>query len=418
MTVVAGIVCEYNPFHEGHFLQINKLRREHGADVIVCAMSGHFMQRGEPAVTTKERRTMMALSCGADLVIELPALYATRSAYWFALGGVSLLAAAGITHLAFGAETDDLQALQATAERLANPDDAYTSGLQRFLRAGLPFAEAQAKALTDGSLHQFVPDLPNDRLALSYLQVAAEKQLSIKPILIPREGSAYHANTLPAQGSQIASATAIRRRLSDGALRFANHTLNADMLRALAIDKYIPEAALPYLADAQLLFAADAAPVQMALLRRANRASLLALPDMTEGLENRVLSAAARAEDLDAFYRLLKTKRYTMTRLQRMVTHLLIDYQATHADRITDGVPYLRILGTSSAGRLHLHQIKKTVPIPVITRTSRMKELIRQCRHAADSWDLELRCTAIHGLLSGRDFSGGNPEYLFSPQNI
>ncbi len=473
---IAGIVCEYNPFHEGHWLQISKLRYEHGVDAIVCAMSGHFMQRGEPAVISKERRVKMALAGGADLVVELPALYATRSAYWFALGGVLLLAAAGATHIAFGAETDDLPAFQATAARLANPDRLYIDALHRFLDAGLPFPEAQAKALSYGqggsqagsrSAGQisFAPALPNDRLALSYLQIIAEKSLSLEPILIPRSGSAYHETQLPdnqlsggrlasggfagssgslgssgnlrssgspgstgnlgshrasgnpasLSGLPPASATALRRRLQEGIRLYDYRKLSASQLTTLGVAKHIPEAALPYLSNTSLVFPADLAPTQMALLRRADQQSLLALPDVTEGLENRIMEAACRAGSLEEFYRLLKTRRYPLTRLQRLVTHLLLDYREVHAQGLAGGPPYLRVLGANPTGCRLLHQAKKTSPLPVISRTRQMKELIRQNRHAAAAWELETRSAALYSLFSGGESADGNPEYLFNP---
>ena len=441
MSVVAGIICEYNPFHNGHLLQINKLRVEKGAEAVVCAMSGCFTQRGEPAVTDKTRRAMTALSCGADLVIELPALYATRSAYWFALGGVSLLAAAGATHLAFGAETDDLEALRATATRLACPDDAYREGLRRFLDAGLSFTEAQAKALNDGDRHDFVPGLPNDRLALCYLQVIAEKGLPLEPILIPREGAAYHETALHGRhqaggsdgvasataaspsaaspaASAIASATAVRRRLEEGVGSYHKRSLSAAQLTALGLSAYIPEASLSCLADTPLVFPSDAAYLQLALLRRADLRSLAELPDMSEGLEYRARDAASRAGSMAEFYKRLKTRRYPLTRLQRMTAHLLIGYRKDHAALIADGPPYLRILGANETGRRLLHRATKEAQIPVAAKTNRIKSLASVNPHAAAVWDLELRAAAMYCLLRGDDYSAGNPEYLFSPMMI
>jgi predicted nucleotidyltransferase len=358
---------------------------------------------------------MMALSCGADLVLELPALYATRSAYWFALGGVTLLAAAGVTHLAFGAETDDLPALLDTANRLAHPDKAYRDALHNYLHAGLSFSEAQAKALDDGNHASFVPSLPNDRLALSYLQASAEKGLALKPILVPRTGNAFHDTALPTGNASSASATAIRRRLEEGADLYSTRKLSTTQLRSIGIARYIPDAALPYLANTQLVFPSDAAPTQLALLRRADIQALADLPDATEGLEYRVQNAASRAGNLDIFYKRLKTKRYPLTRLQRLTAHLLIDYREAHAARIADGAPYIRILGANGIGRQLLHQIKKTSPIPIIAKTSQIKALAESNPHAAAAWDLELRATAMYSLLRGDDYAAGNPEYMFSP---
>ena len=410
--MIAGIVCEYNPFHYGHQFQIDKLKQELGAEAIVCALSGNFLQRGEPALIPKERRAMMALSCGVDLVVELPALYATRSANWFALGGVSLLAAAGATHLAFGAETNDLPALVSTAERLANPDRVYLEGFRRYLTAGLSFSEAQAKALNDGGHHNFVPSLPNDRLALSYLQIIAEKGLPMTPLLIPRSGSAFHDTQLSGGKGRPASAAAIRKRLGEGAAFYHTRSFDQAKLQAMGVAGHMPASALPYLADTRLVFPSDAAPIQLALLRRADRQDLLALPDMNEGLEYRILEAAGRSADLESFYVHIKTKRYTMTRLQRMVTHLHISYRESHAAFLRDGPPYLRVLGANATGRQLLHQARKACPLPIVTKTSQMKALAKDKPHAANAWEIERRATGMYSLLSGADISGGNPEYF------
>ena len=418
MSMIAGIICEYNPFHNGHLLQMQQLREEKGAEVILCVMGGHFLQRGEPSLLEKERRVMMALSCGADLVIELPALYACRSAYWFALGGVSLLAAAGATHLAFGAETDALPDLLATASRLVQPDPTYQDALRQALNAGLSYAEAQTKALNSGTHREFVPVLPNDRLALSYLRIIIEKGFPMRPILIPRQGSGFLDPDLSGDSSLPASATAIRQRLAECVQSGGGRQLSLSQLMDAGLNAYIPEQALPFLADTPLVFPADAYPIQLALFRRAALDSLAELPDMTEGLEYRVFHAAGRSSSMEEFYTLLRTRRYTLTRLQRMAAHLLIDYRQSHAVLLREGLPYLRILGMNPRGQQHLHSIRKDITIPIVTRTSQMKAATKTSSIAAVSWELELRATAIHSLLSGRDFSKGNPEYYFSTRVI
>ena len=186
----------------------------------------------------------------------------------------------------------------------------------------------------------------------------------------------------------------------------------------MGLAPYIPEAALPWLADAPLVFPEDAEALQLALFRRATLDSLQALPDMTEGLEYRVLRAAGRAEDMETFYRLLKTKRYTMTRLRRLAAHLLLDYREAHGASIREGAPYLRLLGANTKGQQHLHTIRKTATLPVITRYSQMKALAKANPHAAAAWQLELRSTAMRCLLSGESFAKGNPEYFLSSISI
>ena len=194
---VVGIVAEYNPFHNGHMYQMRKVKEETGADYVVVAMSGNFLQRGVPALCDKFIRTEMALQCGADLVIEIPTLWATASAEYYAHAGVSLLAATGIvTHLAFGAETDDLDALLEISSVLKEEPDVYRAVLSNSIRTGNSFPVARKNALTTTLPHfkkeelDDILDNPNNILALEYLKAIPD---SIQPILIKREGAGYHS---------------------------------------------------------------------------------------------------------------------------------------------------------------------------------------------------------------------------------
>ena len=211
---VVGIVTEYNPFHKGHKYQIDKIRQETGADFIIVAMSGNFLQRGVPALCDKFIRTEMALRCGADLVLEIPTLWATASAEYFAHGGVELLANTGVvTHIAFGAETDDLESLVEVSSILKKEPDIYRNVLSNSIRSGNSFPVARKQALIT-SLPDFEPeklseilDNPNNILALEYLKAIPDH---ITPILIKREGAGYHDTEL---NTELPSASAIRKAI-------------------------------------------------------------------------------------------------------------------------------------------------------------------------------------------------------------
>lgn len=419
---VAGIICEYNPFHNGHAYQIRQLKEVFGMEAVVCAMDGHFLQRGEPALVHKMARVHMALSSGADLVLELPALYATRSAYWFALGGLSLLSGTGIvTHLAFGSETTDLTALQKTAQALAHPSEAFNKALKTHLSSGSSFVAAQAAALEDlmparkdgaasaaQDLQALIPQLPNDRLGLSYLQVLAEKQYSLEPILIPRKGDAFHQAS-PTPGTGLASASAIRRLLRNDGPDPRLH-LAPGMLESVIA--YLPPASLRILKHYpfRLVFPEDLEPVLLHMLRRSSPEELLRLPDMTEGLENRIIDCANTAVSLSSFYEMLKTRRYTLTRLQRAMTHLYLNYTVDTARWLPQGTPYLRVLGCTAKGRQLLQKMKTKSRLPVITRTAQLNRICHEDAHTRNAWELEIRSSRLYALLQNPDGNRPAPQ--------
>jgi predicted nucleotidyltransferase len=417
---IAGIIAEYNPFHLGHAYQIQVLRERHGIDAVICAMSGHFMQRGEPAMIHKRTRTRMALEQGADLVIELPALYATRSAWWFAYGGVSLLHRTGIvTHLAFGAERDALPQLTDTARVLAAEPPAFRAALSHALKSGVSFARAQSQALK-----LIRPDLPpvvrpNERLALNYLQIIESFSLPLTPVLIPREGAGYH-DPLPDAAdapdavfaADIPGASAIRRHLQNA----SSYEEGLDQLRP-----FLPVSSFRMLKETldqkkSLVFAGDMAPTLMALLKRASAADLAELPDMEPGLANRIHATARGSYDIPSFLDALKTKRYSRSRLQRLLTFLFLNYTQETARFIGEGPPYLRILGFNSAGRQLLRQISRRGALPLITQGKQMNRLARNHPAVHAAWSLDARAGDLYALLEqAPSHPAGSAEYYETP---
>lgn len=221
---IIGIIAEYNPFHNGHAYQITTIRERTGADFVIVAMSGDFVQRGAPAILDKYARAQMALSCGADLVLELPALWATASAEHFAMAGVTLFEKMGLVDgICFGAETDNLPLLTAIADILADEPEAYRTLLASYLKTGAAFPKARASALADfvamhemhltDDLHEVLSS-PNNILAIEYLKALRRRHSSMTPYLIRREGSGYHDTAL----APTASATGIREALLAGML--------------------------------------------------------------------------------------------------------------------------------------------------------------------------------------------------------
>ncbi|MBZ4655437.1 MAG: hypothetical protein JG781_2796 [Peptococcaceae bacterium] len=413
---IAGIIAEYNPFHLGHLYHLQETRKKTAAEGIICVMSGHFVQRGEPSLVNKWARAEMALAHGADLVLELPALYATRSAYWFARGGVETLVHTGIvTHLSFGVEALEPEALEKAAGLLARETSDFQANLKNFLDEGLSFPKARAQALSlkipegEAIWHQ-----PNIILALSYLRTIKEKKLAIKPVIIERQGAGYHDKNLTP--GKYASASAIREELFKA--------LESKEVSLKKVEEFLPQAAITILrrefaAGRGPLSLEDFTPQLLTLLRRSELPELQRIIDIKEGLENRIRSAANTATSIRDFLAKLKTKRYTYTRLQRFLIHLLLNYTMDKEADLPEGPPYLRVLGFTSHGRKLLKIIKGNSPLPVITKGGHAQKYLTNCKNFSTFWEMEIKATNLYTLLYSEPKQRlGNLDYLRGPVYI
>lgn len=409
---ITGVIAEYNPFHHGHLYHLQKAAELTAAQAVVCVMSGHFTQRGEPAVFDKWSRAQMALSQGADLILELPAMYATRSAYWFARGGVETLAASGVvTHLSFGAETADLSILERAAALLADESGgtrpALRAALNEALNEGMSYPRARAKAFRDYLDFPEVLNTPNNILALSYLQIIKEKNIPLIPAPVQRSGSSYHeANLSP---RELPSAAAIRR------------CLDAPGQDLSALEAYIPAAALMIMKQE---ISAGRGPVSMdaldvplmTLLRKSAEAELGNIIEIIEGLENRISRLSQKAAGSREFLELLKTKRYTRTRLQRFLIHLLLGYTKDKEEYLAAGPPYLRVLGFTPKGRDLLKKIKKAAKIPLLTKGAHAQGPARNDAAFRTFWEMDVLAGNLYALLYPRQTARpGNQDYYRQP---
>ncbi len=356
-----GIIAEYNPFHNGHAYQTKQARQLAQADTVIAVMSGHFTQRGEIAIIDKWRRAEAAVKSGVDLVLELPAVFAVRSAQYFAAGGVRLLQSLGIVdHLSFGAENADLSCLLAAAAGLDDPqvEEKLKLGLSR----GKNYAAALADALVAGgyTAHDFIIS-PNNILAVEYLRALTRYAPAIRPLPVRRIGSGFHDKSL---SDSFASATAIRHELFQSGI--VTPPLHAALPAATA-------------ATVKALLEVGAAPAQisrlenilLAKLRSLSDQELLATPEISEGLENRLKLAARNAGNLSELLELAKTKRYPYSRLQRLLVHLLLGTKREQLKEFDlSGPLYARVLALNSQGRTALRQIASQGRIPVITKAT------------------------------------------------
>ena len=349
---ICGIVSEYNPFHRGHEIHIRLTREKTGADLIICAMSGNFVQRGEPAVFDKWVRAACALKCGADAVVELPLLYSVQSAEGFASGSMAVLDAAGADCISFGCETDDLDSLAQIAKIFANESDEYKRLLKENLNKGMSFPKARMLAACINAPDEFI--MPNAILGIEYIKAIYKNGLNIKPYVIKRIGQGYHSSEI---NGPIASATAIRSELNKGNIEKAISVMPevcADYIRPLLGHGLLPVSA--ELFDKELNY----------ILRRGGTEYIKNLPDVSEGLENRIYAAASDFSTREQLIDKIKTKRYTYTRISRILICALLGINRSMVDETNvkqEG--YIRVLGVKSPEVLS--KLSSVCKVPMIT---------------------------------------------------
>lgn len=353
----AGIVAEYNPFHNGHAHHIAATRKN-GADAVVCVMSSWFVQRGETALMHPSARARMALLNGADLVISLPVPWACSTAQTFAMGAVGLIDATGcVDTLSFGSECADTELLRRAAN--AVEDDSVLDELKLNLLSGLSFASARQQAVEvyDERIASVLSS-PNDTLALEYIRALQQLRSDIVPLAVKREGTGHDSGDV---NGGFASASLIRTRVKNGE----------------SFTDLMPETAAEILLSE---IESGRAPADMkrletavlALLRSADPDKIASVPDISEGLENRIYSASRTAKSLEELYALAKTKRYSHARIRRAVTALLLGLQKTDCAGIP---PYIRVLGFNAIGREKLRNMRSTAKLPIVMRAADVKKL-------------------------------------------
>ena len=358
---IVGILCEYNPMHLGHAKQISRIRELSGPETaVVCLMSGNFVQRGYPAIFDKGLRALAALQAGADLVLELPVQYALSSAEGFAAGAVSILG--GFCHeMSFGAEHPDVENLTATARALLSPD--FPAHLRRHLDAGLSFPAARAKALLDMGADNSLLMSPNDILAVEYCKAMLSQGCPMVPAPIHRAGSYHDLQADP----ENPSATALRALIETGQ----------------DFRPYVPTELFNGAAVHTLLLGEKAV---LARLRTMTDAEFEALPYGSEGLWRKFMHECRQKNTLEEILTAVKSKRYTRTRLDRM---MMCAFLGLTAEDLNSPAPYARILGFTKRGRQVLHLVKEHTTLYNVGQ--RIDSL---------QWALEQRCNDLYGLFA------------------
>lgn len=366
LVKAAGIIVEYNPFHNGHEYHLKQTRKKTNADVLVAVMSGYFLQRGEPALVSKWTRTKMALQAGADIVIELPYAFSTQKAETFANGAISILDALGVSEVCFGSEAGTIDPFYSLISFMNEKQSNFKKEIKRFLAAGNSYPKASALAFLELSSNEGVMDLsqPNNILGFHYVKAIQDQQRLMKASTIERKNANYHDEAFA--DHTYASATSIRKKI----------VTDKNDLSAIAsvVPSYTLEHLTSYFKENQTLHHWELYfPLLKYKLLTSTVSQLQHIYEAEEGLEYRLLNHIKEAETFSSFMNKIKTKRYTWNRLQRFCLHILTNTTKEEMKQIPDGesVPYLRVLGMSEEGQTYLRMIKKHVSIPMITSLSR-----------------------------------------------
>lgn len=410
---VAGIVCEYNPFHNGHLWQIEQTRLlcaenpEHAAEVrVIGVMSGNVQQRGEFAIMEKYARAQAAVEGapgrpGADLILELPAPFACATAERFAQAAVGLLCSTGVTtHLSFGSESGEVSPLQRAADCLL--DARFPELLREKLKPGITFARARqlaAEQLIGQEARVF--SQPNDILGIEYLKALKRLQGDIVPVTVKRHGAAHNS-----RGTQdgFSSAGQLRTLIVSGKLSSAQAAMPPASFSLLS--REILQGRAPVSMDA-------CGQSMLACLRTLPQPDFSLLPDVSEGLDGRLYRACRSGESIDAILEQVKTKRYTHARIRRM---LLCAYLGITERMQTSPPAYLRVLAFNENGRALLREINRRCDLPVITKPAHAKALGDDAgmlfAHEALVTDLFCLCFPAQDMRAGGQEWKKTPAYV------
>lgn len=387
-----GLIAEYNPFHNGHLYHIEKSKELAHADYCVVVMSGDFVQRGAPAVYDKHTRARMALEAGADLVLELPAAFATSSAEDFATYGIRMLDQLGIIDaVCFGSECGDLELLQSAAHILADEPEEYSVLLRDLLKQGLSFPEARSKALLTymealgTSTLPAALSSPNNILGIEYCKALIRLDSSIEPLTITRIGHGYHDTFL---SEHLASASAIRTLLQGGT--------GFD-----AIADQVPACVLDQIAQGYPLFPEDLSFLlnQRLLSLSSQKEPLNQFLDVSDDLALRIQKTVLEYDTFEQRIQYLKTRQYTYTRISRALLHIALGITDADLESYKSQVylPYVRILGFCKDSAAILKEIKNNCPSPLITKIADAAELLSPVgQHMLEQ---ELYCSHLYQLL-------------------
>ena len=360
--MAVGIICEYNPFHNGHLYHINKTKEMFPNEIIILVLSGNFTQRGLISTVEKFDKARIALEYGVDLVMELPFCYSTQSADIFSYGAIKILNELKVDKLVFGSESNDLDSLNIMAKKQIS-DISYDKLVKEKLKMGINYPTAMSESLKNIGTSTLKE--PNDLLGLSYIKTIYENKYNIEPYTIMRTNN-FHSEELL---GEVNSATSIRKAI----------------LEEKDISSSVPDTVLKYI-NIENLDESYFSLLKYKIISEGENIKKYLTVD--EGIENRILKYIDEASSLEDLIKKIKTKRYTYNKLKRMFVHILCSYNKE--DKLNEDI-YLRVLGFNKKGKQHLNTIKKDINYPLITNINKSN---------IDVLKKELECDLIYNLIT------------------
>ena len=368
MSKVLGIIAEYNPFHNGHLFHLNESKKLTGSSYTVAIMSGNFAQRGNTSIIDKWSKAKSAIECGVDLVVELPVLYSTSSAENFAEGAIKILDSLKVVdYLSFGAETADINLLNNIATVLNEEPKEYKSLLSEELKKGLSYPKARENALmiylNDIKKYSNVLSSPNNILGIEYIKALKKYNSIIQPIAMPRHESGH--NDLNYHGN-IASSTAIRNITKNNGFDILRKLMPepsyTNIIKNIKVGHVVPDLSV---FEKEIIFN----------LRKMSIYDISQLPDVSEGLEFAIKNAANSCNSLVELLNIIKSKRYTQTRIQRILLYSLLGITKKDIAISKKTQPYVRVLGFNEKGKYLISEVAKANPkLNIITSVKKFTD--------------------------------------------